>query len=79
MLNADTLAPINLMRIAFDATGSRLWVLAFDGSVYEIDGVDIGVVPTSGFWGAFALISILSASAIILSRQMLARNSTPIG
>jgi len=45
VLDGETLAPFGVMRIAFDATGDRMWLLGFDGNVYQINNPAVGVPP----------------------------------
>ena len=45
VLDAQTLGPVALMRLAFDTTGDRLWILGFDGGVYQVDNPSVGGIP----------------------------------
>jgi hypothetical protein len=69
VFEAGTLGLVAIMRLAFDATGQRLWLLGFDGVVYQINGQDISsAVPVLGPEGIFALALLLGLSALWLGR-----------
>ncbi len=47
LLDAQTGSSFGVMRLAFDSTGDRLWVLGADGSVYQVRIQDVTSVPES--------------------------------
>ena len=62
VIDADTLGTVGtIMRIAFDATGSRLWLLNASGDVYLINGPTVTpAVPALSSWGS-VIVGLLFA------------------
>lgn len=68
VFDADSLVPVAIMRLAFDATGHRPWLLGFNGVVYQITSQDISGVPALRPWGILALALGLALSALGVGR-----------
>jgi hypothetical protein len=64
VLDADTDEAVSVSRLAFDATGARLWLLAQDGDVYEVADPDLPAVPALGPWAQLVLIAGLALGAL---------------
>lgn len=65
-MDADTLGSVGILRLAFDASGERLWLLsASNGDVYQLDLPVISEsIPTLSPWGALLLALALGGSAL---------------
>jgi hypothetical protein len=74
VVDADTLSAVgSVMRIAFDATGDRLWLIRTGGDVYQIDAPAVSTpVPT-----VHPLASIFLALILIGLALQRARPETP--
>ena len=70
VIDADTLsAVITIKRIAFDASGDRLWLIRSDGDVYQIDAPAVSApVPVASPWGLLLLSLALVGLALHLAR-----------
>jgi hypothetical protein len=63
---------VQVSRLAFDATGSRLWLLASDGDVYQAS-TPVDSVPALGPFGGLVMVAFLVLSAFHLGRRGLLR------
>jgi hypothetical protein len=71
IIDADTLSAVtSIMRIAFDASGDRLWLIRSNGDVYQIDAASVfAPVPAVSPWGSLLLALVLVALALHLARR----------
>jgi len=72
VLDLATDEKVQVSRLAFDATGSRLWLLASDGDVYEAS-TPVASVPGLGPFGALVMLVVLVLSAFHVGRRGLLR------
>jgi hypothetical protein len=71
VVDADTLGPVGVMRLAFDATGDTLWLLSSaNGDIYQADVSSLPEpVPTLGAWGLLLLVLALGVGALRFARR----------
>jgi len=70
VLDANTGVPVSIRRLAFDATGQRLFLLQFlPAAVYLVAGPPVEAIPGLGPWGYLALLFGLGTIAPILGRR----------
>ena len=68
VLDLATDEKVQVSRLAFDATGSRLWLLASDGDVYQAS-TPVASLPALGPFGWVVMVSVLVLSAILVGRR----------
>jgi hypothetical protein len=72
--DADTLGPVASMRLAFDTSGSRLWLLSTsNGDIFELDITLPQPLPTLSPSAWLVLVLVLGGSALHLARRNRAR------
>ena len=69
VIDADTELNITVSRLAFDATGERLFFLLANGDVYQESEPPKIPVPALGLWGYLVLTTGLVLSALHLGRS----------
>ena len=68
VLDAGTALNIIVSRLAFDATGERLFILLANGDVYQASGPPVALAPALSLWGYVVLMVGLGLSALYLRR-----------
>jgi hypothetical protein len=68
VLDVATDEKVQVSRLAFDATGMRLWLLASDGDVYETSTHAVSV-PALGSSGEFVMVVALLLTVLYVGRR----------
>jgi len=74
VLDLATDEKVQVSRLAFDATGARLWLLASDGDVYETS-TPAFAVPALGPSGELVMVVVLLLSVLYVGRRGLKRST----